>query len=286
MIIPPSALAVVLASICQVSAGKVLIGGVVPGIALAIMYVAYILVRCILNPSLAPEYDVERTPLLERVTFSVRYLFPMAMIIFIVVGLIFFGVATPTESAALGALACFVLATTEKKLDRDLLKKSVTGTLSITVMMFTILTGSLAFSQILAYSGATAGLVQYSSALPISPILIVILMQLVLIVMGCFMEPVAIMMIAMPIFMPVIKTLGYNDVWFSLMVLLNMEIGMKTPPFGFLLFVMRGVVPREIRTIDIYKAAFPIVTIDMIGVLLIMLFPEVILWLPNMMVGK
>lgn len=149
-----------------------------------------------------------------------------------------------------------------------------------------ILTGSLAFSQILAYSGATAGVVDFTSSMQVHPLVVLVVMQLVMMLLGTFMEPVAIMMISMPIFMPVVKGLGFSEIWFALITLINMEISMKTPPFGFILFVMRGITPPEISLLDIYKATIPFVIIDLIGIALIVIFPEVALWLPNMMIGQ
>jgi len=286
MIIPPSALAILLASISQISVGAVLIGGLIPGLILAVLYIIYILGRCFLNPTLAPSYEIVSAPLKEKLIFSFKYTFPMAMLIFIVVGLIFLGIATPTESSGLGALAAFFLALKSKKLNWSTIKKSVRGTLHITVMMFTIVTGSVAFSQVMAYSGATAGLVEFASSLPIPSILLLALMQLVMMGFGTFMEPVAIMMVSMPIFMPIVKSLGFSEIWFALITLITMEISMKTPPFGFLLFVMRGILPSEIRMIDIYKATFPFVILDMIGIAIIMIFPSTATILPNLMIMK
>ena len=283
MIIPPSAMAVVLASICQVSIGAILIGGIIPGLILASLYSFYIIGRCVLQPDIAPSYSFEDIPFREKLLFLAKDLLPMAFIIFIVIGLIFMGIATPTESSAMGALACFILALIYRKINWPMLKKTFSGTLKITVMMFTILTGSQAFSQILAYSGATAGLAKFTSGLPIHPIIVMMLMQFVILVLGTFMEPVSIMMISMPIFIPIIKSFGFSDIWFALITLINMEISMKTPPFGFLLFVMRGIVPYDVKMSDIYKATFPFVVIDIIGICILMMWPGVALWLPNIM---
>lgn len=285
MIIPPSALAVVLASICQISVGKILVGGIIPGLCLAAMYALYIVGRCVLQPSLAPnpKAQVDTTTLREKIIFTIIHFFPLAVIIFLVVGLIFLGIATPTESSAIGALASLVIAGISGKLKKSVIIGILSGTLKIISMMFMILAGSLAFSQILAYSGATAGLVEITSTLTIPPIMVLLVMQAVILVLGTFMEPVAIMMISMPIFMPVVKNLGFNEIWFALITLISMEISMKTPPFGFLLFVMKVIVPPSVDIVKIYKAVFPFIVIDIIGILLIMAFPMIALWLPGMM---
>lgn len=281
MIIPPSALAVILAAIARVSVGKVLIGGFVPGLILAAMYVIYIVGRCYLQPSLAPAYEPAHISFGEKVRNSFIYLLPMGSIIFLVLGLIVLGIATPTESSAIGALGTFVLAAIFRKFDYELVKKSVTGTMGITLMMFMILTGSIAFSQLLAFSGATSGLIEFTSSLSVHPMLLIIIMQLVVLVLGTFMEQVSIMLITIPIFMPIVNSLGFNGIWFSLVLLINLEIAMKTPPFGFLLFVMRSVAPKEITMADILKATFPFILIDIIGMGLIMAFPSLALWLPG-----
>ncbi|GAB6144775.1 TRAP transporter large permease [Desulfocicer niacini] len=285
MIIPPSALAVVLASICQISVGKILVGGIIPGFFLAIMYCMYIVGRCVLNPSLAPRHDQaeESLTLKEKLTFTLVHFIPLAAIIFLVVGLIFLGIATPTESSALGALSSLIIAGCSGKLNKKIIYETVSGTLQIISMMFMILAGSLAFSQILAYSGASAGLVEFTSSLDVPALVILLIMQGVILVLGTFMEPVAIMMISMPIFLPVVKNLGFSEIWFALITLISMEISMKTPPFGFLLFVMKAIVPPDVSMMDIYKATLPFILIDIIGILLIMTFPQIALWLPGLM---
>jgi len=284
VIIPPSALAVILAAVAKVSVGKILIGGVIPGIVLACLYLLYIVGRCWLQPSIAPAYDPIPVPLSEKIKTSVKYLLPLGGVILLVIGLIFLGIATPTESAALGALSTFILAVAFRKFSYELVKKSITGTLRITVMMFMILTGSVAFSQILAFSGATSGLVEFVSSLHVHPILLIIAMQFVILILGTFIEPVAIMMITLPIFLPVVNAMGFDAIWFALIMLINVEVALKTPPFGFLLFVMKSVAPRGTSMADIYMATFPFILIDIVGMGLIMLFPQLALWLPSFMV--
>jgi tripartite ATP-independent transporter DctM subunit len=284
VIIPPSALAVILAAVAKVSVGKILIGGVIPGIVLACLYLLYIVGRCWLQPSIAPAYDPIPVPLSEKIKTSVKYLLPLGGVILLVIGLIFLGIATPTESAALGAMSTFILAMVFRKFSYELVKKSITGTLRITVMMFMILTGSVAFSQILAFSGATSGLVEFVSSLHVHPILLIIAMQFVILILGTFIEPVAIMMITLPIFLPVVNAMGFDAIWFALIMLINVEVALKTPPFGFLLFVMKSVAPRGTSMADIYKATFPFILIDIFGMGLIMVFPQLALWLPSFMV--
>ena len=164
-----------------------------------------------------------------------------------------------------------------------MVKNAVTGTMHISIMMFMILTGSLAFSQLLAYTGATSGLVEFASSLEIHPILLILAMQFVILILGTFMEQMAIMMITLPIFMPIINAMGFDGIWFALIMLINLEIAMKTPPFGFLLFVMKGVSPDGTTMGQIYRATFPFILIDIIGMGLVISFPILALWLPSFM---
>jgi len=281
MIIPPSALAVILAAIANVSVGKVLIGGIIPGLILAFMYVTYIIGRCVIQPHLAPPYDPEPVPLGEKLAYTAKYILPLGFIVFTVVGLVFFGIATPTESAALGSLAAFILAAIYKRFNLELIKKSLAGTLKITCMMFLIVAGALAYSQILAYSGATAGLVEVVTGLPVSPLVLIISMQVIILILGMFMEQVSIMLITLPIFMPLVRELGFSDVWFAIIMLVNLEVAMESPPFGFLLFVMKGVAPPHITMTDIYKATFPFILINLILIAIMLAFPNLVLWLPE-----
>lgn len=282
MIIPPSALAVILAAIAGVSVGKVLIGGIIPGILLAVLYIGYIVGRCALQPSLAPSYTPAHVPLLEKLKATTRYVLPLGIIVFLVIGLIFLGVATPTESAALGAFGTFILAACYKRLNLELVKKSVSGTLHITVMMFMIVTGSQAFSQILAFSGATANLVEAVTNLPLPPIVLMIAMQVVILILGMFMEQVSIMLITLPIFMPMVDALGFNPIWFAIIMLVNLEVAMETPPFGFLLFVMKGVTPPHVTLGEVYRSIVPFIIIDVSVILLMLLYPPMVTWLPNL----
>lgn len=283
MIIPPSALAVVLGALARISIGRLLIAGVLPGLLMASFYATYIIGRCRLQPSIAPAYATAHIPLVEKLVSTVRYVLPFGIIIFLVIGLIFMGIATPTESAAMGAFACFVLVSSYRRLNREVMKKTIAGTLRITVMLLMILTGATAFSQILAYTGASRGLSEFVTGLNLSPIMLLIAMQIVILFLGTFMEPVSIMMIVFPVFLPIVSAAGFDLILFGLLVLINLEIGMKTPPFGLLLFVMRGIAPPGTTMGDIYRAIFPFILCDLIAIGTIIAFPQIALWLPSFM---
>jgi tripartite ATP-independent transporter DctM subunit len=283
IMIPPSALGVLLAALGEFSVGRFLVAIVIPGLIMAVLYAGYIIIRCQLQPHLAPKYTPPSVPFSRKIWLTIIYVFPMAAIVFLVVGLIFLGVATPTESAAAGTLGCFVLAGAYRRLSWPAVKQAMEGTLKVTVMMFMILTGSTAFSQILAFTGASTGLVELASNLPLEPIFVVFAMQIVLLIFGTFMEPLTIMMLTIPIYFPIIEALGYSPLWFGTVMLLNMEMATTSPPFGLVLFVMKGVAPKGTTMGDIYKAALPFLVCDAVAMAAIMAIPALVLWLPGLM---
>jgi tripartite ATP-independent transporter DctM subunit len=282
MIIPPSALAVILATLARLSVGKILMAGVIPGLIMAATYVTYIVGRCALQPSMAPAYTPVATPLSQKFMETLRYVLPFGAIILLVIGFVVMGLCDPTEASAVAALAVFVLAAIYRRLNWHVVKKAIASSLRTCVMMFFILTASTAFSQILAFTGATRGLTEFVAGLQLPPFVVIIAMQFLLLILGCFMEQVSIMMITFPIYMPVIGTLGFDPIWFALMALINMEVGLKTPPFGFLLFVMKGVAPPDTTMGDIYRAVFPFVLADILAIIVILVFPPIATWLPGL----
>lgn len=285
MIIPPSALAVVLGSLADISIGKLLISGLIPGFIMAGFYAGYILIRCLIQPSIAPPYEPKRVPFFEKIVLTIKYVLPFLVIIVIVLGVILFGLATPTESAAIGTLLSIILVWLYGKLSWGVIRKTFEGALQISVMMFMILTGATAFSQILAYTGASQGLLNFILGFKFPPYLILAVMMGILLFLGTLMEQVAIMMVTLPIFMPIVRALEWDPVWFGLLYLINMSVGMKSPPFGLCLFVMQGVVPKDISSMDIYKSVTPFIILDMVAITLFIIFPGIVTVLPNLM-GK
>jgi tripartite ATP-independent transporter DctM subunit len=281
MLIPPSALAVVLASIGHISVSKILVGGVIPGLMLGLFFSLYIILRCWLNPSLAPSFETSGTPFWINVAASIKYVLPMAFIIFMVLGLMLLGFATPSEAAASGVVATALVTIFFGRFNWKMLKSSVTGTLEISIMIFMIIAASKTFSSILAYTGATRGLLSLVEGVDLHPIIILICMQLLVFVMGTFMETISIMMICLPIFMPICQMLGFDSVWFGVLMLINLEMGQITPPFGMLLFVMKGVAPAEVTIQEICWAALPYIIFDVIVIAMIIMWPPLTLWLPG-----
>lgn len=282
MMIPPTALGVLLASMAYISVGKFLIAIIVPGLLMAAIYAAYLITIAIRDPSSAPMYEPEPMPLSEKLFLSLKYIIPLVVIIFLVIGLMMIGVATPTEAAALGTLGCFVLAFLYGGLKWRVVKDSLLGTLRITFMIFMILAASTAFAEILAYTGATKGLVATVAGMDLSPFMIVIAMQVVYFILGCFMEPLSILMLTMPIFMPIVDVAGINKLWFAVLVLINVETAVITPPFGTSLFVMKGVAPVGTTIGEIYRSSIPYVALNVLTMALVMIFPSLVSWLPGL----
>ena len=206
---------------------------------------------------------------------------PLAIIIFLTVALIFIGISTPSEAAAIGCLASCILGIIVGGV--KWLPKAIKSSLRVAVMAFIIMSQAAAYSQILAYSGASRGLIEFVASLQIPPILIIICMQIALIILGGPMEEITIMMIGLPILMPIVQALGYDPVWFGVLILINVEIALLSPPFGMVLFVMKGVSTKDTTIGDVFRSALPFMVLQMIAMAIIIAFPLTALWLPGLM---
>jgi tripartite ATP-independent transporter DctM subunit len=283
ILIPPSALGVILAIWGQLSIGKFLVAITVPGILLAFIYVLYIVIRCSLQPHLAPSYEIRKVPLSEKIKLTLLYVLPLGTVFFLAIGVIFLGVATPTEAAAMGSVGCVLLAVVYRDFSWKVFKESVYGTVQVSVMIFMIFAGSTVFAQILAYTGSTKGLAELAVNSQLHPIVVLVLMQLICLIMGFFMDPVAVIMVTIPIFMPIIKSFGFDPLWFGVIILLNMQMATISPPFGTLLFVMKSVAPRHVTMADIYTAVYPFLALDLLAMAIMIAYPPLLLWLPGLM---
>ncbi|MDP6136481.1 MAG: TRAP transporter large permease subunit, partial [Arenicellales bacterium] len=326
MLIPPSALAVLLASLAEQSVAQLLIAGIVPGILMALLFLTYVVGRCAINPELAPAYEPETDAFDQAITISlnvrgrpwlswayagryrravnrilpsVLYVLPLFIIFVVVVGSIFFKLASPTESAALGCLAslgvCYVF-----RLFRNYLKvsgiegadfnwraiaKALMETAKINTMILFIIAGSLVFSQALSNSGATEGLLQYIATMNLTPLTVVIMMMLVLLFLGAFMDQVSMLLLTLPFFLLSSQSLqvvfDIDVIWLMVLMLITMEISLLTPPFGLLLYVMKGVAPFKVTLGQVVTAALPFILIELMVLILLIFVPEVATWLPR-----
>jgi len=283
MIIPPSSLAVLLGSLARVDIAALLIAGLIPGLALAVLYCGAIALQVWRNPESAPAYDLEVAPLAQRLTqFAVNVL-PMGLVIFCVVGFIVLGITTPSEAAAFGVLAVVILAGLFRCLTWHAIRRSLETAVSVTGMVFLLIFASAAFSQLLAFSGASAEVVSAASAWEAPALTKLLVMFLVLLVLGMFMDQLSILLITIPFFFPLASALGFDPVWFGIVVLLAMEMSLTTPPFGLLLFLMTAVAPKGTTLKDVIAAAIPFLSCDLLMLILLILFPAIALWLPGFM---
>ena len=283
MLIPPSALTVLLGSLSGISISKLLLGGVVPGLLLSVAFVAYIIVRSRLSPGLAPVGESTPYRGWDKYRLLVLYVLPLTSIFVIVIASMTSGWATPTESAAIGALATMLFALAYRALTPKNLVAALLGTISISGMILFIIVGATTFSQILSFSGASNGLVQWITGQELETWVVVAAMMALLIFLGIFVDQVSMMMITLPIFMPVITSLQVDPVWFGVMFLICMQLGMLLPPHGMLLMTMKGVAPPAVTMGHIFRAVTPYVIMSILLLVLVFFFPMVAVWLPNLM---
>ena len=282
MLIPPSALAVLLGSVARIPIGDLLVASIIPALILAVCFFAYVIVRCRLQPELAPPYEVAHLDWRERLAPFFKYVLPLMSIFIVVVGSIVGGIATPTESAALGAAAALAAAAGYRRLTRRNFFVAIRETLRFTVMTLFIIAGSITFSQILAFTQASDGLSGLVANAGWPPMMVLLGMLGILLFLGCFMDQVSMMMITAPLFMPLAEKFGFDVVWFGVLMLMLLEIGLATPPFGLLLFVAKGASP-ETPMREIIRSVAPFIAIAMGVVGLLIAFPGLTLLLPHLM---
>ena len=278
MIIPPSVLAVLLGSLGQIPVGDLLISGIIPGLLLATSYAVYIFIRVKIKPSLAPEVTGEQFPIGVRIRALVSIL-PIMLITLSIWGVMLFGIATPSEAAAIGVIGSLVVMAIYKRLSWAILKVAVFDSVKITSMIFLIIISASAFSQILAFTGTTSQLVSFATQSGLAPWAILVAMIVTAILLGSFLDELALLMICIPIYMPVVKALAFDPVWFGLLMLITLEIATISPPYGLALFVLKGVVP-DASMGDVWKASIAYMLISTLVLAIIFVFPPIATWLP------
>ncbi len=284
MLIPPSALTVLLGSLAGISISQLLIAGIVPGVLLSVMFVAWIVLRAVINPALAPSFEHESVPAWQRWKPLIVYVMPLVLIFVVVVAAMSAGWATPTEAAAIGAVATVAVAWIYRSLSWSNLMQALMGTAGISGIILFIIVGATTFAQILTFSGATNGLVDAIKEAQLAPWLVLGAMMLILLVLGCFIDQVSMMLICLPFFMPLVGTYGFDPVWFGVLFLFCMQLGLLTPPFGMLLFTMKSVAPKEIEMQQVWQAVIPYVVMGLVGLAAVLAFPPLATWLPKALV--
>ncbi|MEM1284010.1 MAG: TRAP transporter large permease subunit [Pseudomonadota bacterium] len=282
IIIPPSALAVLLATLAQIDVAGLLIAGVIPGLILAGLYLLTIFMMTKADPDAAPAYEVERRTIGQKLSLFLTDVVPMVGLMVVIVIMMIAGIVTPSEAAAFGALGVIILSVIFRCFSWEAMKRSVKGALRVTLMAYLIVFGSATFSQILAFSGASRGLITWATGFDVDPLFMLVIMFGVLLILGMFMEQISIMLLTVPIFFPLAASLGFEPIWFALIMLLALEISFTTPPFGLLLFVMKGVAPADTTMREIYLAAIPFIVCSLLLVALLIAFPNLALWLPSL----
>ena len=281
ILIPPSIIMIIYGTMAEVSIGKLFMGGLLPGIILAVIFCVYILVRCALNPSLGP-------PVAERLSWgqklrTVKGIILPGVLIVLVLGVIYTGAATPTEAAGVGALGSVLCALVHRKMTLRDFKAALVSTFSLTAMVLWIVTGAVAFTHVLAYAGVSDIIKEGLLSLHLSRWYVFIGIQLSFFVLGMFLDPAGIIMLTTPIFLPIIKELGFDPIWFGVIFTINMEMAYVTPPFGFNLFIMKAVVPPQISMGDIYRSIKPFVLLQALCLVIMTIFPQLVLYLPSIM---
>ena len=284
MLIPPSALTVLLGSLAGISISGLLIGGIVPGLMLSALFIGYIILRAVMNPELAPVETLEAAPgVWERWGPFLIYVLPLLSIFGLVVGAMSAGWATPTEAAALGATGTIIAAIAYRGLTIDNLMKSLLGTVAISGTILFIIVGATTFSQVLSFSGVVNGIIGLITGQGLSTMAVLIGMILILLFLGCFVDQVSMMLITLPFFMPLVIKLNIDPIWFGIIFLICMQLGLLTPPFGLLLYTMKGVAPKSITMNQVYMAATPYVLFGLFVLVAIIMFPPLATWLPSLL---
>ena len=295
ILIPPSILAIIYAVVAEQSLGELFIGAVIPGLMLSGFYILYVVARSFINPTLGPPIPMEeRVSNAEKLRLVGKMSAPIALIV-VVLGVIFTGVATPVEAAGIGTFGAFIVAAIHRKLDWPTIREASLTTLKASAMVIWIMFGATIFVGLYVLEGGQQFVQDALAATGLGPWGILILMQVLLVVLGMFLDWVGILLLCVPIFVPIVKALGAaafglsdpNDLvlWFGVLYLVNMQMSFLSPPFGYALFYLRGVAPPEIPMTDIFKSALPFLALQILGLVICMLFPQVITWLPNIVYG-
>jgi tripartite ATP-independent transporter DctM subunit len=281
VIIPPSALTVLLATLGRTDVGDLLIAGIIPGFVLAAMYGVLIWGWVKVDPSAAPAYEADQVSTREKIRILFVDVIPMVAVIVFSVVIMLTGWATPTEAAALGALSVIALAVCYGTMTWQAFTKSIEASLRVTVMAFLIIFGSATFAQVLAFSGASGGLLKFLLGFDLTSLGMLFMMIGIILFLGCFMDQLSMMLLTAPIFFPLAQQLGFDLTWFGLIMLLALEVGYTTPPFGLLLFVMKGVAPPGTTMRDIYLSAMPFIACVLLLILIIIFYPPIATYLPR-----
>ena len=283
ILIPPSILMILYSLITGVSVGQMFAAGVLPGILLMVLTCIYIIVRCYFQPHLAPALPKDERASWREKMLALRAVILPIIIVVVTLGSIIAGVTTPTEAAAVGVFGALVSALVYRKFSWELMRDASIRTFKLTGMIMWILFAAHAFSAAYQSMGAQELIEGMITGIPGGPWAVIITMMVIVFFLAMVLDPVGIMLITLPVFLPIVQSMGFDPVWYGILFVINMEIGYMTPPFGFNLFYLKGVVPPSITMKDIYVSVIPFVLVEIVGLALIMIFPEIATYLPDLM---
>ena len=283
-LIPPSVVFILYGLTAGVSVGQLYMAGVVPGLMLSGMYIIYILVRCRLQPEIAPLPTAEELamPIGEKLALLRELVLP-GLVAFSVLGSLYLGIATPTEAAGVGVAGALIAAALNRRLTWGGLKRAIADTTRVTAMLYWLFFGSSALIGVYTLAGGTRLIQDVMTNLPISPLAIVILIQIIWIVLGCFIDWIGILLLTAPIFVPIVSALGFDLVWLGALFCINMQISYISPPFGPAAFYLKGVAPKDITLNQIFNSVWPYLGLQFLALGLVITFPQIALWLPSTM---
>jgi len=285
ILIPPSVIMILYALISGESVGKLFAGGVFPGLLLLVLVSSYILIRCLIQPHLGPALPREERGHWKRKLTALRAVLLPMIIVLLVLGSIVGGITTPTEAASMGVLGALISALVYRQLTWKLAMEASLRTLRLTGMIMWILFGAYCFSSAYHGMGAPHLIEDIMGYIPGGPWGTIVFIQVVIFLLAMVLDPAGIMMITVPIFLPFVKAHGFDPIWFGILFTINMEIGYMTPPFGFNLFYLKGIVPPSITMGDIYRSVIPFTIVESTGLALVMIFPKIATWLPDVVFG-
>lgn len=287
ILIPPSIMLVVYGGLTNLSVGKLFAAAMAPGLLLSFLYMVYVAVRCGINPKLGPPLPLEeRTHTVkQKLVMAVTSLFPPIFLIAIVLGSIIGGVATTTEAAGLGAAGAMLLAFAYGRLNWDSINDAATSTLRITCMVMILFLGGNAFQSIFMGLGGGDAVSNLLLGMQVSPYVILFIMMGIVFFLGAFIDWLGILLIVVPVFAPVVEEIGFNTLWFGTLICVNLQMAFLTPPFGYSLFYLRGIAPPEMTMGMIYKGVVPFICLQWVGLIICIIFPDFVLWLPRAFFG-
>lgn len=280
ILIPPSIITIVYAATAQVSVGKMFAGGIVPGLILAGLYISYIVLKATLQPATAPRQVEDEVNLREMFASLKALILPM-LIVLSVLGSIYAGIATPTEAAAVGVVGALISAAFQRQLKFANLRDAAMDTLRVTTMIMWITIGAKIFVAIFTGTGGADSLLQFIQDLELNRWLVLLTMMLVLVFLGLFLDEIGIILLCVPVFLPIIKAFDFDPLWFGILFLITAQMAYITPPFGYTLFYIKGVLPSGIGMETVYRAIVPFLLLQLLALTLFIIFPDIVTWLPE-----